>query len=335
MILSCKKYIKESEINEIIANRQNETTNRIQKALDDMQKKFDDVQIAKWKKSKVGFAEKLERDDVIADPLIAAWRTLSIKKEAYLQVLKIQEEAICTGNRKAHILNNPGAKYCRYCQHTVCSIAHILLGCPITKKAQIQRHDAVCKQLYYAAFRKYKQFDNNTWPKYIPQCTRMEEQNITILFNKEVLPRATGSYPKRPDLYIEVGGETGYILDVAIVKDDVVNKTYSNKVSKYIQLSQKLHDEKGLKKVFIIPVILSINGLISKHTVRRLIEFEFNIKWPPIIRELLITQMKDIMFYLNQHIDRVELGNETPSDSTQQETQSGNVLQDEGLTSPS
>ena len=45
--------------------------------------------------------------------------------------------------------------------------------------------------------------------------------------------------------------------------------------------------------------------------------------------------MKDIMFYLNQHIDRVELGNETPSDSTQQETQSGNVLQDEGLTSPS
>mgnify|MGYP003303029936 CR=1 FL=1 len=120
-----------------------------------------------------------------------------------------------------------------------------------------------------------------------------------------------------------------------IVKDDVVNKTYSNKVSKYLQLAQKLHDEKGLKKTFIIPVILSINGLISKHSVRRLIEFEFNIKWPPIVRELLITQMKDIMFYLNQHIDRVELGTETPSDSTRQETQTGSVLQDEGLTSPS
>ena len=45
--------------------------------------------------------------------------------------------------------------------------------------------------------------------------------------------------------------------------------------------------------------------------------------------------MKDIMFYLNQHIDRVELETETPSDSTRQETQSGSVLLDEGLTSPS
>ena len=52
--------------------------------------------------------------------------------------------------------------------------------------------------------------------------------------------------------------------------------------------------------------------------MRRLIEFQFNIKWPQIIRELLITQMKDVMFYLNQHIDRVELRTETPSDSTHQ-----------------
>ena len=69
--------------------------------------------------------------------------------------------------------------------------------------------------------------------------------------------------------------------------------------------------------------------------MRRLIEFQFNIKWPPSICELLITQMKDIMFYLNQHIDRVELENETPSDSTCQETQSGSVLLDEGFTFPS
>ena len=89
------------------------------------------------------------------------------------------------------------------------------------------------------------------------------------------------------------------------------------------------------KKTFIILVIVSINGLISKHSVRRLIDLGFNIKWPPIIRELLITQMKDIMFYLNQNIDRVELGPGNPSDSTQQETLSGGVSQDEGSRSPS
>ena len=81
---------------------------------------------------------------------------------------------------------------------------------------------------------------------------------------------------------MEIDNTTGYIFDVAIVKDDVVNKTYSNKMSKYQQLAQKLYEEKGLKKTYIIPVILSINGLISKHTIRRLIELEFNIKLPPI-----------------------------------------------------
>ena len=45
--------------------------------------------------------------------------------------------------------------------------------------------------------------------------------------------------------------------------------------------------------------------------------------------------MKDIMFYLNQNIDRVELGPGNPSDSTQQETLSGGVSQDEGSRSPS
>ena len=45
--------------------------------------------------------------------------------------------------------------------------------------------------------------------------------------------------------------------------------------------------------------------------------------------------MKDIMFYLNQHIDRVELGPETPSESTRQETQPGGVSQDVGNVSPS
>ena len=156
----------------------------------------------------------------------------------------MQEEVMFTGTRKAHIFNKPAAKYCKYCYNIVCSTSHILLQFPITKKAQIARHDIVCRELYYAIYRKYKQFDNNTWPKFIPKCTHIPEQDITILFNKEVLPRSSGVYPKRPDLYVEIGGETGYIFDVAIVKDCKVRETYSKKVGTYQQLSQKLHDEK-------------------------------------------------------------------------------------------
>ena len=93
----------------------------------------------------------------------------------------------------------------------------------------------------------------------------------------------------------------------------------------YQQLSQKLHDEKGLKKAYIIPVILFTNGLLNKYTVQRLIDMEINIKWPPIIRELLIQQMKDIMFYLNQDIDRVEVEPGNSTNSTRLQSQQGGV----------
>ena len=43
---------------------------------------------------------------------------------------------------------------------------------------------------------------------------------------------------------------------------------------------------------------------LEKQSQRRL---EINIKCAPIVRELIIHQMKDIMFYSNKQIDNVEI----------------------------
>ena len=47
-----------------------------------MENKFEAKYIEKWKKSKIGFAEKIDNKDVIAEPLKEAWRTLNIKSDA-------------------------------------------------------------------------------------------------------------------------------------------------------------------------------------------------------------------------------------------------------------
>ena len=181
----------------------------------------------------IQFAENLENPDLNAEPLRDVWKGLNIKRDAYLQILKMQEDAMFTGSRKAHILHKPEAKFCRYCKDVVCSINHILLGCPIVKKAQIKRHDNICKQIYYAAYRKYKQFDNQVWPDEIPKCTRLEKENVTIIYNKEILPRSTGKYHKRPDVYVEEGVDIAYIFDVTVVKNDRARSAYSEKVNNY------------------------------------------------------------------------------------------------------
>ena len=64
---------------------------KISKALSDLEIKLEQYYISKLKKSKIGFAERLENEEINADPLKAMWRTLNIKRDAYLQILKMQQ----------------------------------------------------------------------------------------------------------------------------------------------------------------------------------------------------------------------------------------------------
>ena len=82
-------------------------------------------------------------------------------------------------------------------------------------------------------------------------------------------------------------------------------------------------------------MIISTSGLISRHSYQRLRELEINIKWPPIIRELIINQMKDIMFYLNQQIDNVTVEPVNSSGNNYPQTHSGDVSLDEMSNHPS
>ena len=56
-------------------------------------------------------------------------RSLNIKRNVFLQVVKMQEGVIMTGNIKSKILNCDVLKYCKHCPITIASISHILLGC--------------------------------------------------------------------------------------------------------------------------------------------------------------------------------------------------------------
>ena len=80
--------------------------------------------------------------------------------------------------------------------------------------------------------------------------------------------------------------------------------------------------------MIIVPVVVTIEGRITRSLIQKLIECEINMKWPPIIRELIVNQMKDIMFYLNQHLNGVELEQGTSSNDTN-ENPNGDVPQSE------
>ncbi|BFU19944.1 hypothetical protein, conserved [Entamoeba histolytica] len=89
----------------------------------------------------------------------------------------------------------------------------------------------------------------------------------------------------------------GYIIDVVICQDNNLELNYIHKINKYKELQEKLRNNREIIYVEIIPVILSINGLIHKESVRRVKALKLQLNFSKILRTIIIKNMKDLMFY--------------------------------------
>lgn len=70
----------------------------------------------------------------------------------------------------------------------------------------------------------------------------------------------------RPDVAIfDREKETCLLLDFTVPADDNLAKAYSEKISKYSELAFQLREIHKLKSVSVLPLIISVNGLIERH----------------------------------------------------------------------
>ena len=122
---------------------------------------------------------------------------------------------------------------------------------------------------------------------------------MVITYNKDLLVSDHSFNARRPDIYYQnIKDKKGYINDVAICQDRNKELNYIYKINKYKELQEKLRQSRELTYVEIILVILSINGLIHKETVRRLKTLKLQIDFPKILRTIIIKNMKYLIFYI-------------------------------------
>ncbi|BFU18675.1 hypothetical protein, conserved [Entamoeba histolytica] len=177
------------------------------------------------------------------------------------------------------------------------------------KKNQISKHDYVCKQIYkHVLITQFTEFDaidfNNP-----PKCINNDKMIVT--YNKDLLVSDHSFHARRHNIYYQnMKEKKGYIIDVAICQDNNLELNYIHKINKYKDLQEKLRNNKEIIYVEIIPVILSINGLIHKESIRRLKSLKLQLYFSKVLQTIIIKNMKDLMFYT---------GN---SDSTLEEEQS-------------
>ena len=69
-----------------------------------------------------------------------------------------------------------------------------------------------------------------------------------------------------------------------------------------------------IKTINIIPVIATINGLINKQSVEDLKEIGIEINWKKLIKDIVIRNMQDLLYYNGVNMSFQDMIGDSPID---------------------
>ena len=221
-------------------------------------------------------------------------------------IIAIQDGVIPTKNYRKYIIHDSTITEdkCRRCGTSPETIQHLLNNCTaLTANHYKQRHDNVGK-IVHAQILKILKISKVTtsYYKYTPQPI-IENQKYTIYWDRSILvhnpPETT--IPNRPDMIIiDKEEKTARIIDFAVPFDNNIQDTINTKKTKYHQLSEYLKNTQNLKKIDIIPIIISSLGTIPKETTESIEKLNLKTK--------IITEMQKAVLIRAATIMRETIG---------------------------
>ena len=120
MLKAFKGKITESEVINKYEHAEEQIIKKkkIKLVLKDIQTTLNDQYFQKWKDKKSSKLPKLLEDNHLDTKLITkVWRGLNIKRSAFLQVVRMQENAFIIGNKRVYLTGNSNSKYFRFCDN--------------------------------------------------------------------------------------------------------------------------------------------------------------------------------------------------------------------------
>lgn len=209
---------------------------------------------------------------------------LYIETEGFM--CAIQDQVIPTKNyqkyiTKTHIENDS----CRICKTTSETIQHITSGCPnLANTEYLNRHNLSAKIFHKYLIQKYKiKQVEEPYYKYTPESVN-ENHEYKVYWDRAIITDKT--IPNnRPDIItIDKINKITTLIDIAHPLDHNIQKTFSEKIRKYTDLAEEIKSMWKMEKVLILPIVISVTGLIPPEIVN-----EFKKHHLPIH---LITEMQ-------------------------------------------
>ncbi|XP_031334544.1 uncharacterized protein LOC116164497 [Photinus pyralis] len=198
-------------------------------------------------------------------PLSTKWMEIGqlyIETEGFMYA--IQDQVIPTKNYQKYISKiNTGSDSCRMCKSTSETIQHITSGCPsLAQTEYLNRHNLTAKILHKYLLQKYNiKSTQEPYYKHIPEPVH-ENKNYKIYWDRSIITDKIITN-NRPDIVtIDKIHRITTLIDIAHPLDHNIQKTIAEKIRKYTDLSEEIKMMWKMEKVLILPIIISVTGLI-------------------------------------------------------------------------
>lgn len=185
------------------------------------------------------------------------------------RLMAIQDQVMPTRMYLKHITKqNIPSDRCRKCSQAQESIQHVTSSCTIlASRDYLDRHNAMGKIYHQQLALKLGLIQNEEQQHLYQPKTLLQNQRYKLYWDATLITDR-GVAHNRPDVALfDMERETCLLLDFTIPADDNLTRAYTEKLSKYADLAFQLRELYKLKSISILPLIISVNGLVEEHLI--------------------------------------------------------------------
>ncbi|XP_050561144.1 uncharacterized protein LOC126912570 [Spodoptera frugiperda] len=189
-------------------------------------------------------------------------------------IIAIQDQIINTKNYRKFIIKDPTVTNdkCRKCHLQPETIQHITGACTtLTQTDYTHRHNQIVNVIHQKLALKYTLIQNTNTPyyKYTPE-TVLENSTHKLYYDRAILTDRTIHY-NRPDITLQDKiNKITYLIDIAVPNTHNIQKTITEKITKYAELKDEVTRIWKQNKVYVVPIVLSTTGVIPNHLLHSL-----------------------------------------------------------------
>lgn len=208
------------------------------------------------------------------------------------RLLAIQDQVVPTRMYQKNIakLNIPSDR-CRKCSQAPETLQHMTSSCPImAPRDYLERHNSMAKIYHQRIALKLgllreEQPNHLYTPKTLLQNTRYKLYwDFALVTDRAVMHN-------RPDITLfDAESKICMLIEFTIPADDNITKAYTEKMTKYGDLAFQLRELYELKTASILPMIMSVNGLVETHLLE-------NTKRLCLEPDIISTSQKQVILY--------------------------------------